>query len=68
MTKAGKTLRIGRCRYFGIEEQGVWALLLVAIVIEGACAFGALADQMAGDSPQVAMTQAANNGSLLAGR
>jgi len=53
MTKAGKIMTIGRCRFCGIEEQGLWALLLVAVVIQIACAFGALRDGMT-DSPQVA--------------
>jgi hypothetical protein len=57
MAREETRLRIGRSRYFGIEEQGLCALLLVIVVIQVACAIGTLSDGSAGDSPQVAMTQ-----------
>ena len=60
-------MRIERCRYYGIEEQGVWALLLVVVVVQIACGFGSRGDAAKGNSPQLAITQL-QDGTMLAKR
>ena len=65
MTKAGKTSNDGRYRFYGIEEQGLWVLLLVAVIIQVACAFGAGSDG-AGDNRALAEITPLHGETLLA--
>ncbi len=67
MSKRAMTLKVGRCRFYGIEEQGLWALLLVVVVIQIACAFGSRGDEPAGAAAPVAMSEF-HSGTMLAKR
>jgi hypothetical protein len=67
MNEGNKRLGIGRCKYYGFEEQGIWALLLVVAVVQIACAFGARADAAGSGKSEAALVQL-DHGTMLAKR
>jgi len=66
MHKNLHTLPLGKSKYYGLEDQGIWALLLVVTVIQVACAFGASRDVVGDGKTHVAAAVQLNHGTLLA--